>query len=115
MCESGRWHVNDVKPNANGESQEVKVKVRIDQNGLLLIASSSLIEQKEPEVENGETEQNDASGSGEKMDTHEVSQQSCSILKLLFLAQLRINVIHRSDRISSFSFLIPQSSHQTFK
>ncbi|KAG4078952.1 hypothetical protein HA402_010904 [Bradysia odoriphaga] len=66
----GRWHVKDVKPNAAGESQEVKVKVRIDHNGILLISSASMVDKRETEVENGANEQNDASG--EQMDCQEV-------------------------------------------
>lgn len=43
----GRWHVKDVKPNAAGESQEVKIKVRINANGLLLISSATMVDKKE--------------------------------------------------------------------
>uniref|UniRef100_A0A0K8TST6 Putative heat shock 70 kDa protein 4-like isoform x3 n=1 Tax=Tabanus bromius TaxID=304241 RepID=A0A0K8TST6_TABBR len=47
----GRWHIKDIKPNEKGESQEVKIKVRINQNGIVLISSASLVEKKEA-VEN---------------------------------------------------------------
>lgn len=67
----GRWHVKDVKPNAAGESQEVKVKVRIDHNGILFISSASMVDKREAEAENGANEQNDTSG--EQMDCQEVS------------------------------------------
>lgn len=43
----GRWHVKDVKPNAAGESQEVKIKVRINTNGLVLISNATMIDKKD--------------------------------------------------------------------
>jgi heat shock protein 110kDa len=53
----GEWKVNDVKPSPSGEAQEVKVKVRIDQNGILLISSAQMVEKKEvQEEQNGENE-----------------------------------------------------------
>jgi heat shock protein len=48
----GRWHIKDVKPNANGESQEVKIKVRVNNHGILLISSATMVEKKELENEN---------------------------------------------------------------
>jgi heat shock protein len=36
-----------VKPNANGEAQEVKIKVRINHNGVILISSAQMVEKKE--------------------------------------------------------------------
>lgn len=38
-----------MKPSASGEAQEVKVKVRINHNGILLISSAQMIEKKEVE------------------------------------------------------------------
>lgn len=60
-----------MKPNAAGESQEVKVKVRIDHNGILFIASASMVDKTE--IENGANEQQEPSG--EQMDCQEVSVQ----------------------------------------
>lgn len=51
----GRWHIKDVKPNEKGEAQEVKVKVRINHNGLVLISSASFVEKKEVENEQNAT------------------------------------------------------------
>lgn len=50
----GRWHIKDVKPNANGESQEVKIKVRINNHGIILISSASMVEKidKDSELDN---------------------------------------------------------------
>jgi len=57
--------VKDVKPSANGEAQEVKVKVRINHNGLLLVASAQMVEKKEVQ----DAEQNGAN-EGEAMQTN---------------------------------------------
>ncbi|XP_055691942.1 heat shock 70 kDa protein 4 isoform X2 [Lutzomyia longipalpis] len=43
----GRWIIRDIKPNALGESQEVKVKIRINQNGIVGITSATLTEKKD--------------------------------------------------------------------
>ncbi|BFF96611.1 heat shock 70 kDa protein 4 [Drosophila madeirensis] len=45
----GVWKVKDVKPNERGEGQEVKLKVRINNNGIVLISSATLVEKKEAE------------------------------------------------------------------
>lgn len=45
----GRWTIKDVKPNDKGEYSEVKVKVRINHHGIVLISSASLVDKKEPE------------------------------------------------------------------
>uniref|UniRef100_A0A1L8DUC1 Putative heat shock 70 kDa protein 4-like isoform x3 n=1 Tax=Nyssomyia neivai TaxID=330878 RepID=A0A1L8DUC1_9DIPT len=54
----GRWVIRDIKPNSAGESQEVKVKIRINQNGIVGITSATLTEKKEqsdvPEVQTPE-------------------------------------------------------------
>jgi heat shock protein 110kDa len=47
----GDWRINDVKPAPSGDAQEVKVKVRINHNGILLISSAQMVEKKEVEVE----------------------------------------------------------------
>ncbi|XP_055908529.1 heat shock 70 kDa protein 4 isoform X2 [Eupeodes corollae] len=43
----GKWLIKDVKPNEKGELQEVKVKVRINHHGIVLISSASLVDKKE--------------------------------------------------------------------
>lgn len=45
----GRWTIKDVKPNDKGEYSEVKVKVRINHHGIVLISSASLVDKKESE------------------------------------------------------------------
>ncbi|XP_030373284.1 heat shock 70 kDa protein 4L isoform X2 [Scaptodrosophila lebanonensis] len=45
----GVWKIKDVKPNERGEGQEVKLKVRINNNGIVLISSATLVEKKELE------------------------------------------------------------------
>lgn len=39
--------MNDVKPAVTGDAQEVKVKVRINHNGVLLISSAQMVEKKD--------------------------------------------------------------------
>ncbi|XP_075164308.1 heat shock protein 70Cb isoform X2 [Haematobia irritans] len=45
----GRWTIKDVKPNEKGDYSEVKVKVRINHHGIVLISSASLVDKKEVE------------------------------------------------------------------
>lgn len=52
----GEWKVNDVKPSPTGEAQEVKVKVRINTNGVVLISSAQMIEKSNGMEENGANE-----------------------------------------------------------
>lgn len=48
----GRWTIKDIKPNDKGEYSEVKVKVRINHHGIVLISSASLVDRKELEESN---------------------------------------------------------------
>lgn len=48
--------MKNIKPTANGEPQEVKVRVRINPNGVILVTSANLVDKKKAEemnVENG--------------------------------------------------------------
>lgn len=75
----GKWFIKDVKPNERGEHQEVKVKVRINHHGLVLISSASLVDKKEEESSNaGVTagEQNLAPSSDEKGNAGDQQQQT---------------------------------------
>lgn len=82
--------MNDVKPAPTGDAQEVKVKVRINHNGILLVSSAQMIEKKDApeEQQNGANENEPQSPtepsptgesapgqmpSGDPMDTQEVS------------------------------------------
>lgn len=79
----GAFHVKDIKPNANGDPQEVKIKVRINQNGILLVSSATMVEKQEseepvtpPGAANGEQQAQANSGEespkgGEPMDLRE--------------------------------------------
>lgn len=81
----GRWTINEVKPNDKGEYSEVKVKVRINHHGIVVISSASLVDKKEleelatpqPSEQHSNAEQpgsveNQTSTGGEPMD---VSQE----------------------------------------
>lgn len=82
----GRWIIKDVKPNDKGEYSDVKVKVRINHHGIVLISSASLVEKKEveepatPQPTEGNAEQpaggEQQQNNGEPMDVQqEVSGQ----------------------------------------
>lgn len=58
----GDWRVNDVKPSATGDAQEVKVKVRINHNGILLISSAQMVEKKEVEVDEAQKQEQSQNG-----------------------------------------------------
>lgn len=45
----GTFQVNGIRPDANGEAQEVKVKLRIDHNGIILIPNATMYERSESE------------------------------------------------------------------
>uniref|UniRef100_A0A034VZY9 Heat shock 70 kDa protein 4 n=1 Tax=Bactrocera dorsalis TaxID=27457 RepID=A0A034VZY9_BACDO len=75
----GKWFIKDVKPNERGEHQEVKVKVRINHHGLVLISSASLVDKKEEETANAGVaagEQNLAPSSEEKGNAGDQQQQT---------------------------------------
>lgn len=79
----GRWTIKNIKATANGEPQEIKVRVRINPNGVILVTSANLVEKKaktdEMNVENGNNDANN-------MDVaQEVSISSDLILGIHFL------------------------------
>lgn len=80
----GRWRVDDVKPNAAGESQEVKVKVRINQNGLVEIFNATMkeVEVATPAVA-GEEQQAPADGEPQQPMDQEVRVPSTAMLMLM--------------------------------
>jgi len=81
----GDFEIMEVKPNEEGGSQKVKVKVRVNPNGIFSVVSASLIEKQEVEeevpvdmeVETKEGENKPAEGvegekkEGDKMETEE--------------------------------------------
>lgn len=90
----GKWYIKDVKPNEKGEHQEVKVKVRINHHGIVLISSASLVDKKElEEVPPATAEQQpnatgeEKSGGGEQQpatgEPMDVTQEVCA--KFLFV------------------------------
>lgn len=100
----GRWYVKNIKPTANGEPQEVKIKVRINGNGVILITSANLVDKKakveEIPVDNGATEES-------KMD---VGQEVCLkytffVLSVSLLVKFFLYFIN-SERLFSFPLLL---------
>ncbi|XP_023018225.2 heat shock protein 70Cb isoform X1 [Leptinotarsa decemlineata] len=54
----GTWVIKDIRPNAEGKPQKVKVKVRVNLHGIMTISSASMYEAKEsPEPESPEETQ----------------------------------------------------------
>ncbi|CAH1159650.1 unnamed protein product [Phaedon cochleariae] len=45
--EIGTWVIKDIRPNADGKAQKVKVKVRVNLHGVMTVSSASLYEAKE--------------------------------------------------------------------
>merc|ERR1711936_693246 len=63
----GNFEVGEVRPTAEGGNQKVKVKVRINPNGIFGVASASLVEKHEIEEEVPvEMEVDDKKEDGEK-------------------------------------------------
>lgn len=54
---TGVFTIQNVKPTAEGESSKVKVKARVNLNGILTIASAALTEKREPNKEEMEQEE----------------------------------------------------------
>ncbi|XP_072941681.1 97 kDa heat shock protein isoform X2 [Epargyreus clarus] len=48
----GQWNIRDVQPTPEGESQKVKLKVRVNIHGIITIASASLVEKKQDASQN---------------------------------------------------------------
>lgn len=69
--QTGRWHVRNIKPAANGEPQEVKIKVRINNNGVILVTSANLVDKKAIKAEE-QAADNGSADNGNKMETQEV-------------------------------------------
>lgn len=65
----GRWHVKNIKPTASGEAQEVKIKVRINSNGVILITSANVVDKKAVKAEESAANDN----GDNNMETQEVS------------------------------------------
>ncbi|XP_013175136.1 PREDICTED: 97 kDa heat shock protein isoform X1 [Papilio xuthus] len=75
----GQWNIRDVQPTAEGESQKVKLKVRVTIHGIVTVASASLVEKKQ---DSSQTDNVDMENVNEKesnqeapMDTNGASQE----------------------------------------
>ncbi|XP_038213735.1 heat shock 70 kDa protein 4L isoform X2 [Zerene cesonia] len=79
----GQWNVKDVQPTPEGESQKVKLKVRVNIHGIITVASASLVEKKQDaqqsdnvEMENSnENVQNNQNVQETPMDTNASQEQ----------------------------------------
>lgn len=107
--------MKNIKPTANGEPQEVKIKVRINNNGVILVTSANLVDKKAIKVAEEPTPADNSSGStenGNNMDTQEVSQcirQNVNlpvfhfILLICFFASIDLN--NDNNQSSTYSDL----------
>lgn len=68
---TGTWTVKDIRPNAEGKAQKVKVKVRINLHGIMTVLSASMFEAKES-TENDTVEENQQ----KEQDTQTQKQQN---------------------------------------
>ncbi|XP_063233931.1 heat shock 70 kDa protein 4 [Bacillus rossius redtenbacheri] len=60
----GQYTIKDVKPAADGESQKVKVKVRLNNNGIFTVSSASLVEKREA----GDQDASEEAGAADSME-----------------------------------------------
>lgn len=56
----GQWNIRDVQPTPEGESQKVKLKVRVNIHGIINVASASLVEKKQDAAQNDSIEMDNA-------------------------------------------------------
>lgn len=76
-CLLGQWNIGDVQPTPEGESQKVKLKVRVNIHGIVTVASASLVEKKQDNSTNESIEMenaNEVSNQEAPMDTNGVNQ-----------------------------------------
>lgn len=75
--------MKNIKPTATGEAQEIRIKVRITDNGLISVTGANAVEKKavkDPETPQGETPAGNPDG-GNNMDTTEVSLNLINIIR----------------------------------
>lgn len=74
----GHFLINDVVPSPDGENSKVKVKVRLNSNGLFSITSASLYEIQQKTEDEQQNQQDDANNeqNGQSMDTQNDNQPS---------------------------------------
>ncbi|XP_030032471.1 97 kDa heat shock protein isoform X2 [Manduca sexta] len=64
----GQWHIRDIQPTAEGESQKVKLKVRVNIHGIITVASASLVEKKQDAAQNESIEMENANDNAQNQD-----------------------------------------------
>lgn len=64
--------MKNIKLTASGESQEVKIKVRINNNGVILVTSANIVDKNAIKTEEVAAADNGNADNGNKMDTQEV-------------------------------------------
>ncbi|XP_041973071.1 heat shock 70 kDa protein 4 isoform X2 [Aricia agestis] len=64
----GQWNIKDVQPTAEGESQKVKLKVRVNIHGIITVASASLVEKKQDSTQNENVEMENTNENAQNQD-----------------------------------------------
>lgn len=70
----GQWIIKGIKPNEANEAQEIKIKVRVNHNGIILISSAQMVEKSVPVEEYNE-------GGKERQSTEFMDTQEVSLIK----------------------------------
>ncbi|CAH2063339.1 unnamed protein product, partial [Iphiclides podalirius] len=76
----GQWNIKDVQPTPEGESQKVKLKVRVNIHGIITVASASLVEKKQDSSQNDNVDMENVSETNQNnqeapMDTNGGTQE----------------------------------------
>lgn len=74
--------MKNIKPTANGDSQEVKIKVRINANGVILLTSANLVDKKAIKAEENVTD----NGAAENQQNAEEVSVRTLLMEMIFLA-----------------------------
>ncbi|XP_013134636.1 PREDICTED: heat shock 70 kDa protein 4, partial [Papilio polytes] len=69
----GQWNIRDVQPTGEGESQKVKLKVRVTIHGIVTVASASLVEKKQ---DSSQTDNVDMENVNEKESNQEAPMET---------------------------------------
>ncbi|KAJ0179301.1 hypothetical protein K1T71_005013 [Dendrolimus kikuchii] len=73
----GQWHIKDIQATPEGESQKVKLKVRVNIHGIVTVASASLVEKKQECGQNESIEMENASeGNGQAGEAHDAAMDT---------------------------------------
>lgn len=73
----GTWIINDVRPNAEGKAQKVKVKLRLNIHGIMSVSSASMYEAKNTSEDDKEDQQQ-MNEADQKMETQQNNDEAAA-------------------------------------